>query len=152
VSKCWPLREFLRIAGWCNWAFNIFFLLPPGLSALYEKVSGKSNLFAGVAINTPIVHEVRWLANHIQHLPGIRLFNAHAWKPSDDDVTLVFVDAASTCGLGIFFLSLDLGFQCAGADLPTVEILIYGLIHFTLFHQSMVVALYYDFIMSLHSS
>jgi hypothetical protein len=119
VGKRWPLCEFLRIAGWCNWAFNIFFLLSAGLSAFYEKVLGKSNLFAGIAINIPIVRELMWLANHIQHLPGIQLFNAHAWKLSNDDVTLVFVNAASTCGLGIFFPSHDLGFQCAGADLPT---------------------------------
>ena len=78
VGKRWPLREFLWIAGWCNWAFNVFFLLPPGLSALYEKVAGKSRLFAGVAINTPIVRELTWMADHIERLPGIRLFNAHA--------------------------------------------------------------------------
>ena len=29
------------------------------------------------------------------------------------------MDAASTCGLGIFFPGLDLGFQCAHSDLPT---------------------------------
>ena len=119
VGKCWPLREFLHIAGWCNWAFNVFYLLPPGLSALYEKVAGKSKLFTGVAINTPIVRELTWLANHLEHFPGIHLANAHAWKPSDKDVTLAFVDAASICGLGIFFPGLDLGFQCAGSDLPT---------------------------------
>ena len=121
VGKHWPLHEFLWITSWCNWTFNIFFLLPPGLSVLYEKVSGKSNLFAGIAINTSIVHELTWLDNHIQHLPGIRLFNAYTWKPSDDDVTLVFVDAASTCSLGIFFPSLDLDFQCPGADLPNAS-------------------------------
>jgi hypothetical protein len=33
-----------------------------------------------------------------------------------------------------------------------VEILIYGLIHFTLFHQSVIVALHYDSIMSYYSS
>ena len=71
VGKHWPLCEFLQIAGWCNWAFNIFFLLPPGLPALYEKVAGKSNLFAGIAINTPIIRKLTWPANHIQHLPGI---------------------------------------------------------------------------------
>jgi hypothetical protein len=36
--------------------------------------------------------------------------------------------------------------------LLSVEILIYGLIHFTLFHQSVVVALHYDSIMSYYSS
>ena len=119
VRKRWPLREFLRIAGWCNWVFNMFFLLPPGLSALYEKVAGKSNMFAGVAVNAPIVRELTWLAHHLQHLPGIRLFNARAWTPSDDDVTVAFTDATSTSGLGIFFPDLELGFQCPSSELPT---------------------------------
>ncbi|KAF8557530.1 hypothetical protein OG21DRAFT_1406960, partial [Imleria badia] len=118
VGKRWPLREFLRIAGWCNWAFNVLFLLPPGLSALYEKVADKSNLFAGVSVNTSIARDLAWIAGHIEHLPGIRLLNAHAWKPSNDDVTVVFVDAASSGGLGIFFPSLDLGFQCRVSELP----------------------------------
>ena len=119
VCKRWPLREFLCIAGWCNWVFNVFFLLPPGLSALYEKVAGKSNMFAGVAVNAPIVCKLTWLAHHLQHLPGICLFNAHVWKPSDDDVTVAFTDATSTSGLGIFFPDLELEFQCPSSELPT---------------------------------
>ena len=119
IGKCWPLREFLRIAGWCNWAFNIFYLLPPGLSALYEKVSGKTNMFTGVSMNRAIVRELTWLVDHLEHLPGIRLFKAQAWKPSDPDVMIVFIDASSSAGLGIFFPHLDLGFQCPSAELPS---------------------------------
>ncbi|KAF8553385.1 hypothetical protein OG21DRAFT_1477334 [Imleria badia] len=119
AGKHWPLREFLRLAGWCNWAFNVFFLLPPGLSALYEKVSGKSNMYAGVTVNTSIVCELTWLADHVKHLPGVRLFNACTWKPSDPDVTVVFVDVATSGGLGVFFPDLDLGLQCAASELPS---------------------------------
>jgi hypothetical protein len=34
----WSLREFQQLAGWCEWSFNIFPLLKPGLSAVYEKI------------------------------------------------------------------------------------------------------------------
>ena len=117
TGKRWPLREFLRIAGWCNWAFNVFYLLPPGLSALYEKVSGKSNMFAGVSVNKSIELELNWLANHIEHLPGIRLLSAYSWDPSEDDVFIAHVDAATSTGLGIFFPGLDLAFQCPISEL-----------------------------------
>ncbi|KAF8426442.1 hypothetical protein L210DRAFT_3652909 [Boletus edulis BED1] len=76
VGKRWPLREVLRIAGWCNWAFNVFYLLPPGLSALYEKVSGKTNMFAGVSVNTTVVRELGWLAVTWNTCPG-SVFSTH---------------------------------------------------------------------------
>jgi hypothetical protein len=118
AGKQWPLREFLRIAGWCNWAFNVFYLLPPGLSALYEKVSGKSNMFAGVSMNKSIEFELTWLANHIEQLPGIRLLSACSWDLSEDNVFVAHVDAATSTGLGIFFPHLDLAFQCPISELP----------------------------------
>ena len=109
---------FLHIAGWCNWTFNIFYLLPPSLSALYKKVLGKTNMFAGVSVNRSIVHKLTWLANHLEHLPSICLFAAQAWKPSDPGITVVVVDAASSTGLGVFFPSLNLSFQCPLSELP----------------------------------
>jgi hypothetical protein len=35
------LREFQRLAGWINWCLNVYPLLRPGLSALYDKIRGK---------------------------------------------------------------------------------------------------------------
>jgi hypothetical protein len=35
-----PLREWHQLAGWMNWAFNIFPLLQLGLSNLYAKMAG----------------------------------------------------------------------------------------------------------------
>src|SRR5271168_5413960 len=33
------LREFQQLAGWINWSFNVFPLLKPALSNIYEKMS-----------------------------------------------------------------------------------------------------------------
>ncbi|KAF8552562.1 hypothetical protein OG21DRAFT_1533697 [Imleria badia] len=90
----------------------------PRLSALYEKVAGKSNMFAGVTMNTAIACELGWIAHHLECLPRIRLFNAHAWTPSDPGVMSMFVDAATSGGLGVFFPHLSLDFQCFTSDLP----------------------------------
>jgi hypothetical protein len=32
------LRDFQRLAGWVNWALNVYPLLRPGLSSVYEKM------------------------------------------------------------------------------------------------------------------
>ncbi|KAF9001344.1 hypothetical protein BDQ17DRAFT_1187154, partial [Cyathus striatus] len=38
-----PLRDFQCLAGWINWALNVFPLLKPGLCSLYLKMAGKSH-------------------------------------------------------------------------------------------------------------
>ena len=96
----------------------MFYLLPPGLSALYEKVLGKSNMFAGVSVHKAIELELNWIACHIEHLPGVRLLSACSWDPSEDDIVIAHVDAATSTGLGIYFPQLDLAFQCAISELP----------------------------------
>jgi hypothetical protein len=40
------LHEFQQIAGTINWLFNVFPLLKPGLSAVYNKMRDKSKLLA----------------------------------------------------------------------------------------------------------
>ena len=75
-------------------------------------------MFAGVSVNKAIELELKWLANHIEHLPGIRLLSACSWDPSEDDIVIAHVDAATTAGLGIYFPQLDLAFQCAISELP----------------------------------
>jgi len=46
-----PLRDFQRIAGYLNWALNIYLLLRPGLCALYSKTTGKLHQRALLWVN-----------------------------------------------------------------------------------------------------
>jgi hypothetical protein len=39
----WSLCEFQRLVGWCEWSFNVFPLLKPGLLVLYDKIQGKTD-------------------------------------------------------------------------------------------------------------
>ena len=41
-QRC-PLHEFQRLAGWMNWSLNVYLLLCPGMSTLYNKMAGKTN-------------------------------------------------------------------------------------------------------------
>ena len=69
ITACWPftlpgvrftLREFWALEGHVNWALNVFPLLRPALSSMYEKTSGKSLPHATLRTNTQIAHELTW--------------------------------------------------------------------------------------------
>jgi hypothetical protein len=42
-----PLRDFQRLAGWINWALNVYPLLRPGLSTMYEKMKPRRSASFG---------------------------------------------------------------------------------------------------------
>lgn len=98
----WSLREFQRLAGWCEWSFNVFPLLKPGLSVLYDKIRGKKNAFAQIHVNNALLRELRWLADHVERLDGLHLFRCLDFEPSRDDVVVIYTDA-SAAGMGLWF-------------------------------------------------
>ena len=106
------LREFQCIAGHVNWAFNVFPLLKPGLSAVYSKTGGKNRDLA------TIVHELSWVARHIACSSGVRLLKSVEWDPRNNESQAfsAYTDAPGV-GLGFFLPSLKLVFQCT---LPSV--------------------------------
>ena len=64
--KC-TLIEFQCIAGHMNWAFNIFPLLKPGLSAIYLKMAEKNRDLSTIRVNTMIAYELSWVACRISY-------------------------------------------------------------------------------------
>ncbi|KAJ7029521.1 hypothetical protein C8F04DRAFT_883932, partial [Mycena alexandri] len=113
------LRRFLQIAGWLNWSFNVYPLLKPALSHLYEKISSKSNLSALVYVNirknqnSMIEHGLLW--RHVRDSDGVHILESLDWDVHDADVE-AFCDA-SLRGLGIYFPAIGLGYQ---SDLPAI--------------------------------
>ena len=105
------LREFQRIAGHVNWAFNVFPLLKPGLSAVYSKTVGKNWDLATIRVNTTIVHELSWVARHIACSSGVRLLKSVEWDPRNNESQAfsAYTDAPGV-GLGFFLPSLKLVF------------------------------------------
>ncbi|KAH9848304.1 hypothetical protein C2E23DRAFT_871274 [Lenzites betulinus] len=118
-NRCRSLTEFQAFTGYANWAFNVYPLLKPALSNIYDKMTGKSDRHAGVYINAAVIQDLQWFKSHILMSPGVHLLHANTWTPADlkpgalgDEFALT---DASSHGLGIYFPWLELGFHC---DLP----------------------------------
>ncbi|KAH9858114.1 hypothetical protein C2E23DRAFT_865081 [Lenzites betulinus] len=114
------LAEFQAFTGYANWSFNVYPLLKPALSNIYEKMAGKTEQRAGIYVNAAVANDLVWLRHHVVNASGIRLLDANAWSPRDliqgslgDEFALT---DASGVGMGIYFPWLSLGFYC---DLPT---------------------------------
>ena len=116
--KC-TLKEFQRIAGHVNWAFNVFPLLKPGLSAVYSKVAGKNRDLAYIRVNTLIIYELSWVARRISNSSGVHFLKSVEWDPrSAESCAFTAFTDASGIGLGFFLPSFRLAFQC---PLPSVS-------------------------------
>ena len=50
-----PLRDFQQLAGYLNWALNVYPMLRPGLSVLYAKMAGKQHQHALLWVNRDVV-------------------------------------------------------------------------------------------------
>ncbi|KAI5895955.1 uncharacterized protein SCHCODRAFT_02464779, partial [Schizophyllum commune H4-8] len=73
------LREFQTIAGWVNWALNVYPILRPGLSELYEKTRGKSLPHAPIWVNKTMKMQLCWIADHIATSDGIYMMDSNTW-------------------------------------------------------------------------
>jgi hypothetical protein len=98
----WTLREWQRLAGWCEWSFNVFPLLKPGLSSIYAKISGKQQPRALIYVNNAVERELRWMSDHIERSSGLLLYKSLDFSPGDGDVAIIYTDASSV-GLGLWF-------------------------------------------------
>lgn len=105
------LRDFQRLAGYLNWALNVYPMLRPGLSALYAKTAGKERQDALLWVNRDVVRELHWFASHLKESDGVYFLSSESWNykrlPSS---TLVAYTDASVSGMGFWFPSLNLGF------------------------------------------
>jgi hypothetical protein len=112
-GKHHPLRDFESLTGHLNWSFTVFPLLKPSLSAIYQKISGKSLSLAPIRVNTAIVSELNWFAKHARASNGIFLLNTVAWDPTLqlDNATICFADACLG-GMAFWYPELQLGYQC----------------------------------------
>ena len=73
------LKDFQRLAGWINWALNVFPLLRPGLSGIYDKMRRGLYPFLKLCINNTICSELHWLADHISASNGVHIIKSQEW-------------------------------------------------------------------------
>ncbi|KAF7360389.1 DNA/RNA polymerase [Mycena venus] len=108
------LRDWQALAGYANWAFNVFPLLKPALCNVYAKIGGKERPDALIWVNDAVCRDLRWLESHVANSDGILLIKSVDYHP--DDANLVLYCDASTHGggrggMGFVIPSLGLGFQ-----------------------------------------
>lgn len=102
------LRHWQQMAGWLNWAFNVYPLFRPCLNAFYAKIAGQFNPGKRLHVNDEIRKDLIWASNHIKHSDGIHLIRASDWDASLADFT-IYCDACPG-GLGFWYPELDDGF------------------------------------------
>ena len=107
----WPLRDWQRLAGWCEWSFNVFPLLKPGLSNVYAKISGKTRARAPIYVNNAVAAELAWLSHHIEHSDGLLLYRSLDFAATSSDLAVIYTDASSV-GLGLWFPEDHFACQC----------------------------------------
>jgi hypothetical protein len=105
------LKDFQRLAGWVNWALNVYPLLRPSLSGVYEKMRRGSLPFQKLSINNTINNELRWLASHIETSDGVHIIESREWSRSEAHDS--FLCDACPAGMGYWSPKTCEGFVCA---------------------------------------
>ena len=121
----YTLRDFQRLAGWFNWALNVYPLLKPALSNVYAKMSHSKpdKPLTKLYVNNAIRSDLLWAINHLHSLPGTRVFQSLDWDPDSADLT-AYCDA-SLEGLGFWFPGLSAGFWSPIPESPPKDTIFY---------------------------
>jgi hypothetical protein len=117
------LREFQQMAGWINWSLNVFPLLKPALSNIYDKISGKSETHAQIHVSKAVADDLSWFVLHVEQSEGIRVFEATDWTADEADLT-AYGDA-SGIGMGFYFVESRTGFQSTLPHGPPKDVIFY---------------------------
>jgi hypothetical protein len=100
-SGSFKLKHWQRLAGWFNWALNVYPLLRPALNNVYAKMKGKQKKDQRVYINNAIRDDLKWALTHIESSVGVHLFKSFSWSPSSADF-VIYCDACPE-GLGYWY-------------------------------------------------
>jgi hypothetical protein len=123
-SGSFKLKHWERLAGWFNWALNVYPLLRPALNNVYAKMSGKRNKDQRIYINNAIRDDLMWAVTHIENSDGVHLMKSFSWTPSLADV-VIYCDACPE-GLGFWYpISKDGYYAPTPVNVPTNVIFLF---------------------------
>jgi hypothetical protein len=100
-SGAFKLKYWERLAGWFNWALNVYPLLRPALNNVYAKMIGKGYKDQRIHINNAVRDDLTWAITHIESSEGVHLFRSFNWTPSSADFT-IYCDACPD-GMGFWY-------------------------------------------------
>ena len=75
------VKEWQRVAGWINWALNVYPLLRPALNNVYVKLKGKDQ-DAKVWENVAIHEDLDWERKKVAETDGMLLLKSLSWETS----------------------------------------------------------------------
>lgn len=117
-SGSFKLKYWERLAGWFNWALNVYPLLRPALNNVYAKIVGKRQKDQRVYINNAIRDDLMWAVTHIKASDGVHLFKSFTWTPSLADF-VIYCDACPE-GLGFWYpISKDGYYASTPVNVPS---------------------------------
>ncbi|KAF8994112.1 hypothetical protein BDQ17DRAFT_1431247 [Cyathus striatus] len=111
--KC-SLHEFQHLAGWINWALNVFPLLQPGLCAIYRKISHIDEADSQIYLSNDVCEDLRWLLRHLHIETELLILENIIWDLDCVDTT-IHVDVSLT-GLGVWDSLLHVGYYYTFLD------------------------------------
>lgn len=112
------LRDFQHIAGYLNWALNVFPLLRPGLCAIYAKTTGKLFQRALIWVNRDVERELKWVVEHLLASDGILILKSSSWDFPNlpPNVLSIYCDALPVA-MGFWIPSLNQAFQAHAQEI-----------------------------------
>ena len=117
------VKEWQRLAGWVNWALNVYPLLRPALNNVYDKLKGK-NQEAKVWANNSIREDLRWAKDKVEQSDGVHLLKSLLWDV--DSATCVARTDACPRGLAFWYPQLNIGFTLSTpSQTPASQITFY---------------------------
>jgi hypothetical protein len=117
------VKEWQQLAGWINWAFNVYPLLRPALNNVYAKIKGKEQ-DARVWSNKAIRDDLCWVKGRVDVSNGVRLLKSCAWEINE--ATCIAKTDACPKGLAFWYSSLDVGFMTpTPCETPATQISFY---------------------------
>jgi hypothetical protein len=102
------VRSWQHLARWVNWCLNVYPLLRPALSNVYEKLQTQPNQNSSIWYNNAIRDDLSWALDKIKSSSGLLLLELTSWTLDTATYTL-FCDTCPT-GLGFWYPDLSLGF------------------------------------------
>ena len=124
ASGSFKLKHWECLAGWFNWALNVYPLLRPALNNVYAKMAGKQNRDQRLYINNAIRDDLMWAVSHIERSGGIHLLKSFNWTPAEADF-VIFCDACPE-GMGFWYpVSKDGYYAPTPVNVPTDVIFYY---------------------------
>jgi len=99
---CRKVREWQQLAGWVNWALNVYPLLRPALNNLYSKIQGKDQK-AKVWANKAINKDLEWAREKVGESDGVLLLRSVSWEI--EEATCVMETDACPGGIAFWYLA-----------------------------------------------